>query len=220
MRQLLIRRYPVGWSGKRLAIPDDWRVLDVGSGHRPFRRADVLLERFLEDDVERAGAPIDRADPRLVEGDALAMPFPDNAFDFVVASHIAEHVDDPVQLCRELTRVARAGYVETPGWFGDMLLREPFHPWRVRQRNGRLVFERVTHLHRPGSIADWVYALIYIGVARPGHRAITSERPLVRHLFKVVRYAIAAFLRLPGIVDLIYLRHEWEGELRCVRYGP
>lgn len=208
-------RHAVGWSGKRLRIAPSWRVLDVGSGHSPFERADVLLERFVEDDAERSGAPIDRADPRLVEGDALAMPFPDKAFDYVVASHIAEHVDDPEQLGRELSRVARAGYVETPGWFGDMLLREPFHPWRVRRRGDELHFVRVSGLHRPGSVGEWAYAICYLGVERPGHRSITTNGRLLGAVYTAIRYAIAGVFRLPGIVDLMYLRHEWEGELRC-----
>lgn len=210
-----MRRFKVGWSGKRLRIHPEWRVLDVGSGHRPFERADVLLERFVDDDAERSGAPITRDDPRLVEGDAMAMPFADKEFHYVVASHIAEHVDDPQQLGRELSRVASRGYIETPGWFGDMLLREPFHPWRVRRSGDELTFQRVTHQHRPGSLGEWTYAVCYIGVERPGHRSITSTNRVVNAAYTVLRYGIAAMFRLPVIVDLIYLRHEWEGEVRC-----
>lgn len=208
-------RFKVGWAGKRLQIHPAWHVLDVGSGHRPFERADVLLERFVQDDVERSGVSIDRSDRRLVEGDALAMPFADNEFDYVVASHIAEHVSDPEQLGRELSRVARRGYVETPGWLGDMILREAFHPWRVRRRDGELLFERVEGIHPPGSFLAWVYAVCYIGVDRPGHRSITSSNRLLNALYTAIRYGIAGLFRLPVIVDLIYLRHEWEGEVRC-----
>lgn len=210
-----MRAYKVGWSGRRLRIADDWRVLDVGSGHRPFDRADVLLERFLDDDAERSGVPIDRSDPRLVEGDALAMPFRDKEFDYVVASHIAEHVDDPDQLCRELSRVGKAGYIETPAWFGDMLLREPFHPWRVRARGDLLTFQRVRALHRPGSLGEWAYAVCYIGVERPGHRSITTTNRILNAVYAAIRYGIAGLFRLPGVVNLIYLRHEWKGEVRC-----
>lgn len=215
MRMARAQRFKVGWSGKRLAIDPSWRVLDIGSGHRPFARADVLLERFVEDDAERSGAAIDRTDPRLVEGDALAMPFEDGAFDYIVASHLAEHVDDPEQLGRELTRVGRAGYIETPSAFADKLLREPFHPWRVRRRSGELLFERVSGLHRPGSLGEWLYAVIYIGLDRPGHRSITTSNPILRRLFTVIRYGFRGLFQLPLVTDVMYLRHEWEGEVRC-----
>ena len=61
----------------------------------PAARADVLLEMLPENDGERGGGAMDVSDPRLVIGDACDMPFDDQAFDYVIASHIAEHVDDP-----------------------------------------------------------------------------------------------------------------------------
>lgn len=208
-------KYEVGGAGMRVAIDPSWRVLDVGSGHQPFVRADVLLERFVDLHTERAGAEIDATDPRLVVGDALAMPFEDCAFDYVVASHVAEHVEDPEMFGRELSRVGKRGYIETPGWFGDWLLREPYHPWRVRRVGSELHFQRITHVNAPGSLAEWIYAVCYVGVKRPGHRSITTTNPFVNVVFAVARYLIAGIFRLPVVVDLIYLRHEWEGEVRC-----
>jgi ubiquinone/menaquinone biosynthesis C-methylase UbiE len=41
-------------------------------------------------------------------------PFADGQFDFAICSHTLEDVRDPVWVCSELTRVARAGYVEVP----------------------------------------------------------------------------------------------------------
>jgi hypothetical protein len=46
-------------------------------------------------------------------------------------------VDDPLAFCRESQRVARRGYIETPGWLGDLVLRVDHHRWRVsRDRRG------------------------------------------------------------------------------------
>jgi SAM-dependent methyltransferase len=109
-----VTRFEVGDAGRTVDIDPGWRVLDVGSGQAPHPRADVLLEKYVEDDWHRAGGTVDCRDPRLVVGDAAAMPFADREFDYVIASHIAEHVDDPVGLCRELARVGAAGYLETP----------------------------------------------------------------------------------------------------------
>jgi SAM-dependent methyltransferase len=41
-------------------------------------------------------------------------PFADDQFDFAVCSHTLEDVRDPVRVCEELARVARAGYIEVP----------------------------------------------------------------------------------------------------------
>ena len=41
-------------------------------------------------------------------------PFPDLYFDFCMCSHVLEDIRDPVWVVSELSRVARAGYLETP----------------------------------------------------------------------------------------------------------
>lgn len=207
--------YPVGWSGKKVRIRDGWRVLDVGSGHAPFVRADVLLERSVDDDEERSGAPINIHDRRLVRGDALHMPFRDRAFDYVVASHIAEHVDDPEQFCRELKRVAPMGYIETPGWLGDIIMREPFHRWRVRKRGETLIFTEVANPRPLGWFGDVLYAICYAGRARPDRPSLASSSRLLNAPLTAIRYALAGLFRVPGIRGRMWMRHEWFGVLDC-----
>src|SRR5581483_10142838 len=41
-------------------------------------------------------------------------PFADGQFDYAVCSHTLEDVRDPIWVCDELIRVARAGYIEVP----------------------------------------------------------------------------------------------------------
>jgi len=55
-------------------------------------------------------------------------PFAEKYFDFALCSHLLEDVRDPLTVCRELCRVAKSGYIETPSrlreiyskqrWFG------------------------------------------------------------------------------------------------------
>ena len=44
-----------------------------------------------------------------VQGDALALPFPDGTFDRVIASEVLEHIPDDTAAMRELSRVLRPG---------------------------------------------------------------------------------------------------------------
>jgi SAM-dependent methyltransferase len=44
-----------------------------------------------------------------VQGDALALPFPEGTFDRVIASEVLEHIPDDVSAMRELARVLRPG---------------------------------------------------------------------------------------------------------------
>jgi SAM-dependent methyltransferase len=206
-------RVPVGWAGHSVQIEPGWRVLDVGSGHAPNQRADTLLEMKVEDDSHRSGTAIDQSDPRLVIGDACNMPFGDKAFDYILATHLAEHVDDPGALCRELSRVGRAGYIETPGWFGDIIMRESFHRWRVRKLGAGLVFTEVTIEQPLGRLGEFIYAVIYAGRQREGHAALYSTNPVGRAFLTAVRYWIAALFRLPILIDLMYMRYEWRDSI-------
>lgn len=206
-------RYKVGQCGTRVWIAAEARVLDVGAGHAPHPRANVLLDKYPDENSERSGAGMDTADPRLVVGDAAAMPFRTGEFDYAIASHVAEHVEDPATFCSELSRVADAGYIETPGWLGDRLLREPYHSWRVRRRGNVLEFTWVRGDLGFRLMSELAYAVVYLGEERPGHRTVIARRRLARLFARVWRYGIAALLRLPVIVDAMYTRHEWRDEV-------
>ncbi|EJF63286.1 UbiE family methyltransferase [Dichomitus squalens] len=45
----------------------------------------------------------------FTSGDALNLPFPDASFDIVHAHQVLQHVSDPVQVLREMRRVAKPG---------------------------------------------------------------------------------------------------------------
>jgi hypothetical protein len=98
-------------------LPDEGVVLDVGGWAKPLARADWVIDlmpyasRGLYGAVE--GERFTAA--TWVEADICEpWPFADRQFDFAVCSHTLEDVRDPVFVCRELQRVARAGYIEVP----------------------------------------------------------------------------------------------------------
>ena len=68
------------------------------------------------------------------------MPFADDAFDYVVCSHVLEHVLDPAAVVGEMTRVGRAGYIEVPEASGAKILDFPSHLWWCRLDGSTLVF--------------------------------------------------------------------------------
>ena len=52
------------------------------------------------------------------------LPFKDNEFDFVIASHVIEHVEDFEFFLKELERISKKGYIELPTRLGDNLVFE------------------------------------------------------------------------------------------------
>ena len=118
---------------------DDF-VLEIGSGHNPKTRADVLCDKFIEDDEQRGGRIV--ADRPMVEADGQFLPFADGAFDYVICSHVLEHVEDPRQLIAELMRVAKRGYIETPSEIGERIYGWHYHNWVVNLIDGRLILQK------------------------------------------------------------------------------
>jgi SAM-dependent methyltransferase len=96
------------------------RVLDVGNGGDPFPYATVLVDRYLDLNRTRH-EPLERAGKTFVLADIHDLPFADKSFDYVSCAHVLEVVDDPLAACRELMRVGRRGFIETPTAGKDVL---------------------------------------------------------------------------------------------------
>lgn len=139
-----LRRRLASFHRRRIAIPvdDDALVLDVGSGDKPHWRADVLLDRYVgpEHGGQRSSAPAASVHRPLFDADAADMPFADRSFDYVICSHVLEHVPDPAAVVAELSRVGRAGYIEVPEAASAKILDFPSHLWWCRLEGSTLVF--------------------------------------------------------------------------------
>lgn len=94
-------------------LPKGARVLEIGPGSVPFARADVFVD-FVDVDT----VPKDK----LIKCDVAnePLPFADKSFDFVVCRHTLEDMFNPFPVCAEMSRVAKAGYVETPSPIAEM----------------------------------------------------------------------------------------------------
>lgn len=142
------------WLQRNMAIGPTDLVLDVGSGGGPNPRANVLCDKFINDPSERGGQNIFHDRPFIV-GDLLRLPFKDHVFDFVICSHVLEHVDDPASAIKELQRVATRGYIETPSASWEKLTGFPFHRWAVSAEGDELQFmEKETPLWDP-ELREW-----------------------------------------------------------------
>jgi len=133
----------------RLGVGPGTKVIDVGAGagrhsYEAYRRgADVIAfdqnaEELAEVDtmlqaMGKAGEAPASAKAQVVVGDALALPYPDGAFDVVIASEILEHVPDDRGAIAELVRVLRPGgslAITVPRWLPEKicwLLSDTYH---------------------------------------------------------------------------------------------
>lgn len=119
--------------------PTDF-VLEIGSGDNPNPRSDILCDRYITTNHERAGGFTIRIDRPMVVADGMRLPFPDQSFDYVITSHIFEHMDDPAEFAREIMRVGKAGYIEVPSAISERVFGWNFHHWYCGIRDGVLTF--------------------------------------------------------------------------------
>lgn len=137
-----IRFNRIAWSLRRIYCPvkKDDLVLEVGSGGNPYFRANILCDAYL-DTKERFYVPLIKDRP-IVIASGENLPFKDNAFDFVIASHVLEHSIEPEKFLNELQRVAKAGYIETPDAVMERLTHYTFHRLEITERNGELLIRK------------------------------------------------------------------------------
>ena len=120
-------------------LPSNGIILDIGSGHFPTPGASILADFFPEDTIHRGGTIVE--DRPLVVCSVERMPFRNKKFDFVVCSHVLEHLDHPARAAQELSRIAGAGYIETPAYGKDIIVGTGnMHKWQVVEFEGTMHF--------------------------------------------------------------------------------
>ena len=107
------------------SIKDNDKVLEIGPGATPFHRSDVFLELNYDSDTDRIAQSghtgILKTDKQIIYYNGKEFPFKDDEFDYVICSHVLEHVDDIPLFINEIQRISKKGYLEFPNIYYDYL---------------------------------------------------------------------------------------------------
>lgn len=93
------------------------KMLDVGCGIKPYRELFVGLADYVGIDI-KGGGHFDEFKEVDKFYDGQTIPFADNFFDFTICTQVLEHVADPENLLREISRTLKPG--------GQVFLTMPF----------------------------------------------------------------------------------------------
>ena len=122
--------------------PED-RVLEVGPGATPHPGSDVFLEkRFPEHEAfrQRGGLPRKELDRPVIYYEGDVFPFRDHEFDYVICSHVLEHVENVEMFLQEIVRVGSRGYIEFPTVHYEYLYNFEEHPNLLAYKNGEILW--------------------------------------------------------------------------------
>lgn len=137
----MITRNPYDRNDLKIGKKD--RVLEVGPGHSPTFRSDVLVDLFVDTNYHRCGNLKIYPHQEFINADGEALPFKDKEFDYVICNQVLEHAENPENFIREQCRVAKRGYMETPSLLGEFLFPKKSHKWIILYLDGKLIlFEK------------------------------------------------------------------------------
>ena len=119
----MLQRTTLDTINKKLEENPSWKILDLGCGYTANKNATVVadvqdLSNFYKD-------------KKFIKINEKKLPFKDKEFDFVITSHVIEHVDDLDFFIKEIERISNQGYIELPSKLGDNLVFENLtdHIW-------------------------------------------------------------------------------------------
>ena len=92
----------------------NWNILDIGCNQDAIEYANTAA------DIENFSKFYENK--KFVLIDSKKLPFKDNEFDFVYASHVIEHVEDLNIFIKELQRISKKGYIELPTILEDNIV--------------------------------------------------------------------------------------------------
>jgi len=121
----LIKRTSKHYIENFLSSKPNWNILDIGCGYSANKYANIICD---VQDLSKVYK--DKKFIRLID---QKLPFKDKEFDFVIASHVMEHVEDVDFFIIELQRIASKGYIEVPTKLEDNLVFENKndHIWQM-----------------------------------------------------------------------------------------
>ena len=123
----------------------NWKVLDIGCGYSAHKNASIIC------DIQDLSSYY--KSKKFVKLNSKTLPFQNNEFDFVIASHVIEHVEDVSFFIQELQRVATKGYIELPTILEDNLVFEnkKDHIWHMEfdDDNNQLIISKKIQFIEP-----------------------------------------------------------------------
>ena len=128
---------------------NNWNILDIGCSVDAIEFAQTVA------DIQNLENFYQNKNKKFVIITGKDLPFKNNEFDFVFASHVIEHVEDVAYFIKEIQRISKKGYIELPSMLEDNIILSDNnikdHKWffQFDDVNNALLAERKKQLIEP-----------------------------------------------------------------------
>ena len=121
----MIKRTSLSQINNLLKKNPSWNVLDIGCGYTANFYANTV--------ADAQDLSYFYKNKNFIKINEKKLPFKDNEFDFVITSHVIEHVKDLDYFLKEIQRISKKGYIEVPNKLEDNLVFEnkKEHIWQL-----------------------------------------------------------------------------------------
>lgn len=180
-------------SRNHLSIAKKDKVLEIGCGHNPHYRSNVIVDKFIDSNFHRSGNIKVLKKQKFIQADGENLPFANNEFDYTICNQVLEHVENPIEFVAEQSRVAKRGYIEVPSLMGEYLFPKKSHKWLILEMDGKLILMDKSEVDFQSSLDLGELFLHHLPSQSLG--------------YKIMQYTHG---------DVETIRYEWEGEIEII----
>ena len=196
---------------------NNWNILDIGCNIAPVEYAQTVA------DIQDFSDFYKEKNKKFILIQNKILPFKDNEFDFVYASHVIEHVDDVSFFINELKRISKQGYIELPSLLEDNLVLSANstedHKWIFKfddvekvllvEKKKELIEPFITHgvlfeTLRKNFRSSLVLELLWDNEINYEFRNFTVEAKK-SYFFTIIKKYFSHFIRRNKIISLLIL---------------
>ena len=196
---------------------NNWNILDIGCNIAPVEYAQTVA------DIQDFSDFYKKKNKKFILIQNKILPFKDNEFDFVYASHVIEHVDDVSFFINELKRISKQGYIELPSLLEDNLVLSANstedHKWIFKfddvekvllvEKKKELIEPFITHgvlfeTLRKNFRSSLVLELLWENEINYEFRNFTVEAKK-SYFFTIIKKYFSHFIRRNKIISLLIL---------------
>ena len=168
----------------KLRIGKKEKVLEVGGGHNPHPRSNIVVDKFVDSNYHRHDNIKVFKNQKFMQADGENLPFEDKEFDYVICNQVLEHAENPASFLSEQMRVAKRGYIEVPSLIGEYLFPKESHKWLILELDNKLVLvEKEKYWFKTGIDFGFLF-LTWLQKTSLGYKILMETKPN----FMTIRY--------------------------------